>query len=323
MKGVFSTPPKKYGLCLFNILAGLFIAVRFGTWGLEAVQSGKIAAALFCFGTVILGLLLGVFAIFLFNNNKGAYLTVDDQKIEAQFGFGTKICEDISEIRKVALSQGGTGIELYFTRRYYWVPFLANARDIYNYIITVNPWARFAVSSDEAASDLVRYKKKCVKCIVLTVVFSVLLFAQIACCALLTGGKDIGDFSQKDDLIFIGFTVAELITVAALFWFAGKCAKYNKFCKMCREALLSNAATEHKNDSLERYRNIIDKRFFNDNTYRIVIYALADDAFAYTLERFELASNTWIKCYETAAFHYLSELYDNIDETFYDVILEE
>ena len=45
MKGIFKTHIKKYLFCLFFIIAGSIIAVKFGLWGIDAVRSGKIAAA--------------------------------------------------------------------------------------------------------------------------------------------------------------------------------------------------------------------------------------------------------------------------------------
>ena len=87
---------------------------------------------------------------------------------------------------------------------------------------------------------------------------------------------------------------------------------------------MSAAATEHKNDALDRYPNVIGKKYFDDNTYRIVIYAPESDVFAYMLERFDFSANEWGNCYDAArGFKALSELYDDIEESFADVILED
>ena len=88
MKGVFKTHIKKYLFCLFFIIAGSIIAVKFGLWGIDAVRSGKIAAAIFSFTFTVIGVFFCIFSILLFNHNKGAYLTIDNNKIDAHFGYG-------------------------------------------------------------------------------------------------------------------------------------------------------------------------------------------------------------------------------------------
>jgi len=327
MKGDFITSIWKYVFGLFFILSGSFIAIRFGIWGVDAVRTGAVAAAVFSFTFAVIGLLLGVSAVFLFNHNKSAYLTVDNQKIDAQFGFGNELHEPISKIRKVTLMRrgaGGAGIELHLSDRICWITGLNNAKEICSFILSVNSGARSVMSVDEAKSNLLKHKKIFVKYLVLTVFLVAMLFVHIAWCVLLTDGKDFGAFSQKDNIVFVGFAVAELITLVITFVFADKCGKQNKICKLSRETLLSAAAAEHKNDSLDRYPNVIGKKYFDDNTYRIVIFAPESDVFAYMLERFDLAVNKWVNCYDNPrGYKSLSELYDSIEESFEDVILED
>jgi hypothetical protein len=177
---------------------------------------------------------------------------------------------------------------------------------------------------DEATSNLSKHKNRFVRLLILTFVFVILLFVHIAWCVLLTEGKDLGDFSQRENIVFVGFAVSELITVGVTFFLADRCGKQNRICELSKFTLLSAAATEHKNESLERYPSVIGKKYFDDNTYRIVIFAPKSDVFAYMLERFDLPSKSWISCYNTAkVFNYLSELYEDIDESFEDVILKD
>lgn len=324
MKGIFIPSIWKYVFGIFFILSGSFIAIRFGIWGIDAIRAGAIAAAVFCFTFAVIGLLLGVSAIFLFNHNKRAYLTVDDQKIDAQFGFGNELHEPISKIKKATLSRDAKGVELYLADRICWITGLKNAKEICTYILSVNSGARSVMSVDEAKSNLLKRKKIFMKYLVLTVVFVGMLFAHISWCVLLTDGKDLGTFSQRDNLVFVGFAVAELITFVLAFVFADKYGKQNKICQLSRATLISAAATEHKNDSLNKYPNVIGKKYFDDNTYRIVIFAPQSDAFAYILEHFDPSSQKWINCYDAPReFGDLSELYDDIEESFNDVILED
>ena len=327
MKGIFIPSIWKYVFGIFFILSGSFIAIRFGIWGVDAIRTGAAAAAVFSFAFAVIGLLLGVSAIFLFNHNKRAYLTVDDQKIDAQFGFGNELHEPISKIRNVTLTRraaGGAGIELHLADRICWITGLKNAKEICNFILSVNSGARSVMSVEEATSNLLKHKKIFMKYLILTVVFVGMLFAHIAWCVKLTDGKDLGAFSQRDNLVFVGFAVAELITLVLAFVFADKCGKQNKICQLSRATLISAAATVHKNDSLDKYPNVIGKKYFDDNTYRIVIFAPQSDVFAYILEHFDPSSQKWINCYDAPReFGDLSELYDSMDETFEDVILED
>ncbi len=324
MKGVFKTHIKKYLFCLFFIIAGSIIAVKFGLWGIDAIRSGKIAAAIFSFAFTVIGLIFGMFSILLFNHNKGAYLTIDNNKIDAYFGYGSELHESISSIKKVEPMRGGTGISLYFPDRICYIINLENAKEICNFITSLNDGSQSYMTVDEATSNLSKHKNRFVRLLILTFVFVILLFVHIAWCVLLTEGKDLGDFSQRENIVFVGFAVSELITVGVTFFLADRCGKQNKICELSKLTLLSAAATEHKNESLEKYPSVIGKKYFDDNTYRIVIFAPESDVFAYMLERFDLPSKSWISCYNTAkVFNYLSELYEDIDESFEDVILKD
>jgi len=324
MKGVFRTPIRKYVFCLFFIVTGSIIAVKFGIWGIDEIRIGAIASAVFNFGFAILGLFFYTFAIYLFKHNKGAYLIVDDQMINARYGLGDELHEPVSMIRKVTLMRSGTGIELYLADRICRIINLNNAKEICSYILSVNSGARSIMSVDEAESNLFKHKKAFVKHLVLTIVFGAMMFAHIAWCVILTEGKDLGDFSESDTMVFVRFAVAELITLVIAFFFADKCGKQKKICELSKATLLSAAATEHRDDSLDRYPNVIRKKFFDNNTYRIVIYAPESDVFAYMLERFDLSAKGWVPCYDTPRrFNYLSELHDSIEELFDGVILED
>ena len=324
MQGVFLIPIWKYILALLFLVTGSFIAIRFALWGVEAIRLERIAEAVFCFGFVIVGLLFGVSAIALFKHNHKACLTVNDQRIDAQFGFGEELHESLSSIRKVTLLPRGTGIELYLTDRFCQIGHLRNAKEICSFILSANSGVRPAMRVDDAMSNLSKHKKRFIKYLVLTAVFTVMIFAHIGWCVLLTEGKDLGAFSQGESMVFLGCAAAELVTVAISLFLANRCGKQKKILDLCQVTLVSATAKEQRNKSLEKYPNVIGKKFFDDNRYRIVIFAPESDVFAYMLERFDLSAKDWVACYDAAkGFRYLSDLYENIEECFDSVILED
>lgn len=324
MKGIFKTPIIKYIFCLLFIVTGTFIAIKFGLWGVDTIHSGKIAISIFCFIFALLGILLCLTSIFLFKYNKGAYLVIDENKIDARCGYEIELHELVSNIRKVELLRGETSILLYFSDWIYQIINLENAKEIYNFIISINDGSQSYMTVDEATSNLTKHRNKYIKLLVLTLVFVVLLFVHIVWCVLLTKGKNLGDFSQREDIVFVGFAFAELITVIVTFIFANKCGKQNKIYKLSKLNLLTATAIEHKYESIERYQNRIGVKFFDDYTYRIIMFKPEIDVFAYTLERFDLPSKSWIDCYdEPKVFDHFNEMYDDIEETFEDFILQD
>ena len=53
-------------------------------------------------------------------------------------------------------------------------------------------------------------------------------------------------------------------------------------------------------------------------------FAPKENIFAYMLERFDMKTHSWVFCYESAkGFGILSDLYEDLDSSFEDVILED
>ena len=324
MKGQFKTSIMKYCFCLFFFVGGAFIAIRFGLWGIDAVREGKTAVAVFCFTFLFIGLLSGVVSIFLFNYNRNAYIEIDEEKVNARFGFGTELHESASNIKKAELSKDAKSISLFVADRICFISGLRNAKELCNYIAALNVGSRYLMTADEAVSNLAKCRKVFLRYLILTVAFTALLFANIAWCVSLTDGKDLGAFSQKDDLVFVGFAIAELITLIVLFFFADRCGKQHRICELSKRTLHSVTAAEHKCDSLENYPSVIEKKYFDDYTYRIVVFSPENDVYAYMLEYFDFDSKSWISRYSAATtFNSLSELLEDIDESFENVILED
>ena len=88
--------------------------------------------------------------------------------------------------------------------------------------------------------------------------------------------------------------------------------------------ILSAYALEHKSNGLDKYLNIITIKFFDHHTYRIVVFSPKENIFAYMPERFDIKTLSWVFCYESAkGFEILSDLYEELDNSFEDVIFED
>jgi hypothetical protein len=150
------------------------------------------------------------------------------------------------------------------------------------------------------------------------------MFFNIEWCVFLTEGKDLADFSKTYDVIFFAFVVAEILTVIFGFVLANKCGEKMEILNMSKLNLLSALALEHKSDGLDKYPNVILKKYFNHHTYRIIVFSPNENIFAYMLERFDIKTLSWLFCYDSVkGFEILSELYDDLESSFEDVVLED
>ena len=63
---------------------------------------------------------------------------------------------------------------------------------------------------------------------VLTILFAALLFVWLLIAVLLTGGRDVGDFTDADKKMMLAFAVVELVTLILTLVFANKAGKENR-----------------------------------------------------------------------------------------------
>lgn len=99
------------------------------------------------------------------------------------------------------------------------------------------------------------------------------------------------DFSKLDDVVFLAFAFSEIFTIIIAFLLASKCGKKLAALNITKFQILSANAVEHKNDALNKYPNVITKKYFDHYTYRIVVFSPKENIFAYMLERFDTVSS--------------------------------
>lgn len=322
MNGEFKQSFRKYIFCLFFIFSGSFIAIRFSLWGIEEIQSSHISSCIFCFTFAVLGLLFGFLSIFIFRFNRKAFLKIEDGKIDAEFGWEQELHIELNDITNA--ENQGKHLKLFLDSNVIWIYDLINAKDLCQYILSRISKSSNPVNIEEVKHRHQKSKKSYICYSVATIITGAFLFVNIGWCVFLTEGKDLAYFSKSDDVIFLAFAFAEIFTVILTFLLANKCGKKLEIFNISKLHILSVSALKHKSDALDKYPNVITKKYFNHYTYRIVVFAPKENIFAYMLERFDMKTHSWVFCYESAkGFGILSDLYEELDSSFEDVILED
>ena len=322
MNGEFKQSFRKYIFCLFFIFSGSFIAIRFSLWGIEEIQSSHISSCIFCFAFAVLGLLFGFLSIFIFRFNRKAFLKIDDGKIDAEFGWEQELHIELNDITNA--ENQGKHLKLFLDSNVIWIYDLINAKDLCQYILSRISKSSNPVNIEEVKHRHQKSKKSYICDLVATIITGAFLFVNIGWCVFLTEGKDLAYFSKSDDVIFLAFAFAEIFTVILTFLLASKCGKKLEIFNISKLHILSVSALKHKSDALDKYPNVITKKYFDHYTYRIVVFAPKENIFAYMLERFDMKTHSWVFCYESAkGFGILSDLYEELDSSFEDVILED
>ena len=140
----------------------------------------------------------------------------------------------------------------------------------------------------------------------------------------MTEGKDLANFTKSDDVVFLAFVFSEIFTVILAFILANKCGKRREAFQIAKLHILSVHAFENKYNALDKYPNIITKKYFDHYIYRIIVFAPKENIFTYALEQFDMGTLSWMFCYESdKGFEFLSDLYEELDCFFEDVIFEE
>ena len=322
MNGEFKQSFRKYIFCLFFILSGSFIAIRFSLWGIEKIQSNHISSSVFCFIFAVLGLLFGFLSIFIFQFNRKAFLKIEDSKIDAQFEWGEELHVELRDITNA--ENQGKHLKLFIDGNVIWIYNLVNAKDLCQYILSRISKCSNPVNIEEVKLRHQKSKQSYINYLIATIIAGAFMFINIGWCVFLTEGKDLADFSKLEDVVFLAFAFAEIFTIILAFLLASKCGTKLEAFNIAKLHILSVHAFEHKSDALEKYPNVITKKYFDHYTYRIVVFTPKENIFAYMLERFDMKTLSWVFCYESAkGFEILSDLYEELDSSFEDVIFED
>ena len=249
-------------------------------------------------------------------------MKIEDGKIDAEFGWEQELHIELNDITNA--ENQGKHLKLFLDSNVIWIYDLINAKDLCQYILSRISKSSNSVNIEEVKHRHQKSKKSYICYLVATIITGAFLFVNIGWCVFLTEGKDLAYFSKSDDVIFLAFAFAEIFTVILTFLLASKCGKKLEIFNISKLHILSVSALKHKSDALDKYPNVITKKYFDHYTYRIVVFAPKENIFAYMLERFDMKTHSWVFCYESAkGFGILSDLYEELDSSFEDVILED
>ncbi len=319
MNGLFYKSWRKLPRCLLLMACGSFMAIRFGIWGIDALRTPSVPSsqALFCLPAALFGLLLGGAGIVLLRYNRGAHIEVNESGIQGCIGLGQDISVKRSEIVDVYAHthhltvETKTGLTV--------ISDLQNALALAQYLLTVTPTLRLWRTDEAEAMRQAKHHRRKYRRALLGTVFGVLLmFIHIFWCVLLTGGRDISDFSAVEDSIFTVFLTAELLTTLGTFLLARTAGKILIRYQRSQLRVLSIRAYADRQKHLPD--GTTDVLYFRHATLRIVIYAQAG-GYVYRLQKFD-PFYSWINCDTSAQFDNRTALQNEIDRRFEGILLE-
>ncbi len=306
----------------FMLIAGSILAVQFTLWGIEEIHENHTSSAVFCFFSAAAGLCLGCFAVVLYRFNKNAKLEFNGSEINIKCGWGPEFSLPMEQINRTEIR--GNSLILFTDSKTISINALLNAVEICRYIEQhISKKFIFTDTEAERKRNLI-CRKKARKYLILTVVGCAFLFINIGLCIWLTGGKDLEDFSHREDIFFIVFMAVETFTVCVTLLLAKASGKAKTQYQEAQRRICAANAYRHRKDELKKYVGFTAVKYFKNGLYRIVIFSPHDNVYAYMLERFDEQTAHWHACYkQEKAFEFLSELYEDLKYSFSDVVLED
>ena len=230
MEGIFIRRKPLLAVVISGMCA--LLAARFGEWFVRAVSRHEDA-----FTSVICGILFflalgaGIFFLVILRWNRGAHLAVTETEFSASCHWNRKISLSLADILMVRAEFRSLHI---MTKSYqtYEIHGLVNADEICSYIDTRESFRNreWVDCADTVIGNSDKKKRLRKRFLILCVVMSILMFAEIGITAMLTGGRDLSDFHERDKAIFYIFLILEAFTVVLAFVFAGKAGHMKTAC---------------------------------------------------------------------------------------------
>ena len=301
MKGIFYRNNKQWLLwSIILAIVGIILSVRFLTWGIPKLTRGKIAASIFCFGFVAIGLLLCALAVFIVTHNRNAKLTVDEQTVSAVYGLKRSFCVKLTEISDVTIYNGA--LILYLPNRIAQIYGLSNAIEICQYIegfISKNQNAK-DIDAEQEGKKKKTFKRRHQVWYAFLLIDVLLIFGLLFACIIMTGERDISDFSGQDELVFAVFSLLELITAIGFIFFCNKVTRSHFLLLSATKRHLKAMAYQCHEIGLDRYQNIVHVRYFNEDQFRSVVFSPEHDTYCYMTERLDADKREWVAIFEKA-----------------------
>lgn len=321
MKGIFINRLRGIPIGAFMVIAGIIIGIQAAVWGVEEFSSLRIASGIFCIGFVVFGLSFAALGLLTINLNNGSRFEICDSAVIIKNGWTKEYSIPLGEISDVKVQ--AHHLKLITAKRNIWIYRLENAAELGKFLFARIVRQDEEINLDEEHTRCKACRKKYVRYVTALICSLVMMFIHIGWCTILTDGKDLGDFSYKQEIIFLIFTFAELLTLSVTFLLCRYAAKSLSNYERSKNKINSYLAKEHRRCGTENYDRIIDVKYFDGGMYRIIIFSVLDNAFAYMLEKFNPKEKLWVRCYEhPRLFESLEDLYADLSITFADVIFD-
>lgn len=294
MEGVFLR--KKFNVWLFLLfLCGLaFIGMYIFLNIVDSEATGEILTFL------IIGILICLVVIPSWFLNSGAFVQISEDSIQAKYHWFGKLNCKTDEIA-FAMAQVNTLTILLKSGKRHVIMGIENAwtlaSAILQQIFTVETETPDALMRKLEEVQAARKKK------LYWVIGGVaLMFANIFIAVLLTGGKEMYDFSNADWILFSVIGVVEILTVILTFYFAGQCGKQLLSIEHLKYRLRGAYIA-----TTPLPAGIVKRVYTDANRMgRIVIYGYPNDESVYYCVQ-EFVGNYLLKTVDT------SEIYENED----------
>lgn len=301
MKGRFAFTGFSFIFGAFMLLCGSYTAVKLALLGVQEIKAGgTLASIFFCFNAAIICAAFGCGALFLCRFNKGAYLSIERSKIDAQYSFGTKISFDISEISCVYVYGNSLIIKTVYNKAH--TVLLLNASEIYKYI---RHWQKYFNKQDKKTDVgatgifLSALKPKYRLYLALTIFFCLMMFVNVFITVALTSGRELSEFDDRQSIIFIIFTLTEAVTATFSFIFASKAGRLGAAKNEAIRELAVEEAERNKNNIAHIGSvgvNPLEIICYNEYLNRIIIYKTvnnAGEAYFFTHEAYSVKDFLW------------------------------
>lgn len=219
--GIFIKRTRLVPIALFLLFAGSLLAVRFSLWGAEEIGKRHVSSAIFCFMAAICGLSLGILSIVLLRFNRKARLAVERDTLVIRHAWSEEQALPFEHIESAEVS--GHTLTQSSDGRTISVSGLSDAAEMGNFIRRHIPKRTKSVDWEAEKKSSLPKKISSVsdpdgRCVRLDV-------CPDRFCVWLTNGKELDEFSRREDVIFLIFAAAEILTVCAGFLLAGTAGK--------------------------------------------------------------------------------------------------
>lgn len=233
--------------------------------------------------------------------NYGAVLRIEDNTIKARYNWFSKLDCTLEDI-EFALPQVNTLTLRLKNGKHHVIMGIANAWELsaairrHNFQLEILP-------PEDLRLQLAQTQTARKKWLWWTVAAAALMFGNIFIAVLLTGGKELQDFSRFDRFVFGTMGIIELATVAAMYYAAQRCGKLLFFTEQLKYRLRSAVIVSQALPGDNNITVYTDE----DCTGRIVICGFPNYQQVYCCVQ-EFSGNFELETVHT------SDIYDSIDQ---------